>query len=107
MNKLTPLRSIRKRCIDCQETRTDVRNCEFDDCALYPLRIGKGRPKLKDIRAYCLWCCLNNVLEVKLCPTKSCPLWIYRLGKNPARKGMGRDKEAMQKMSYSRASNEK
>lgn len=38
---------------------------------------------LKAIRTYCLGCCLYSKLEVKLCPTKDCPLYHYRLGHRP------------------------
>lgn len=33
------------------------------------------------IKAKCLECCCGQYIEVKKCPCKSCPLWIYRLGK--------------------------
>jgi hypothetical protein len=36
----TPLRMIRKRCIDCSGGRDpDVRACAFKDCALHPFRM--------------------------------------------------------------------
>lgn len=35
----------------------------------------------KAIRAKCLDCCCGQRNEVKLCPVTTCPLWIYRLGK--------------------------
>lgn len=39
---------------------------------------------LKAIRANCLECCCGwSAYEVKLCPIKTCPLYPYRLGKNP------------------------
>lgn len=41
---------------------------------------------VKAIRAKCLDCCCDQRDEVKLCPVKTCPLWAYRLGKNPNRK---------------------
>ena len=43
---------------------------------------------LKAIRVYCLDCCGGQSKEVKLCPCENCPLWQYRLGKNPARAGI-------------------
>jgi len=106
----TPLKSIRKRCLDCKETRPEIKSCEDTDCSLHPFRMGKGRPKLKDIRAYCRWCCLDQDNEIKLCPSEDCFLWVYRLGKNPSRKGIGgigANKEAMQKIRDSRASKRK
>ena len=44
---------------------------------------------LKAIRAKCLDCVCNQPGEVRVCPCESCPLWPYRMGHNPARKGMG------------------
>ena len=41
---------------------------------------------LKAIRAKCLDCCCDQRDEVKLCPATKCPLWEFRLGKNPNRK---------------------
>lgn len=36
---------------------------------------------LKSIRKYCLGCCLDSPQEVKLCPSKDCPLYPFRFGK--------------------------
>lgn len=44
---------------------------------------------LKAIRLKCLDCCCGQVKEVKECPCSDCPLYIYRDGHNPARKGLG------------------
>ena len=44
---------------------------------------------LKAIRAKCLDCSYNQPKEVKLCPIPDCPLFPYRYGHNPARKGHG------------------
>ena len=49
-NKLTPLRAIRKNCLDCMG---------------------------------------GNATEVRRCPMENCPLYPYRFGKNPSRKGIG------------------
>lgn len=38
---------------------------------------------IKAIRAKCLDCCCGSANEVKLCPSPSCPLYPFRLGKNP------------------------
>lgn len=44
---------------------------------------------VKAIRAKCLDCCSDQPGEVRLCPSENCPLWPYRMGHNPNRKGMG------------------
>ena len=41
---------------------------------------------LRAIRAKCLDCCLGSKDEVRLCPATDCPLYPYRMGKNPRRK---------------------
>lgn len=41
---------------------------------------------LKSIRKKCLDCCCGSPNEVKLCHVIDCPLYVYRLGKNPFRK---------------------
>ena len=48
---------------------------------------------LKAIRAKCLDCCAEQPSEVRLCPSEKCPLWPYRMGHNPNRKGIGGFKE--------------
>ena len=45
---------------------------------------------LRAIRKHCLECSGGSVREVKLCVIPRCPLFIYRLGRNPSRKGMGK-----------------
>ena len=42
---------------------------------------------IKAIRANCIICMCGQVNEVKLCPCTDCPLYPYRMGKNPNRKG--------------------
>jgi hypothetical protein len=52
----------------------------------------KGDKRLtpvKAIRAKCLDCCCGQAKEVRLCPVEDCPLYLYRMGKNPARRGVG------------------
>ena len=44
---------------------------------------------LKAIRLKCLDCCCDSAYEVKMCPSENCPLFQYRFGHNPARKGLG------------------
>lgn len=85
--------AVRKRCVDCSNTSMEVEACDRTDCALYLFRLPPAhpkqqRPKLRDIRKYCLWCCLENPNEVKLCPATNCTLHPYRLGRNPKLQGV-------------------
>ncbi len=41
---------------------------------------------MKAIRAKCLDCCCGQYGEVKNCTCTNCPLYNFRLGKNPNRK---------------------
>jgi hypothetical protein len=36
---------------------------------------------LAAIRRYCLWCCLNQRVEVQNCPVSACSLHSFRFGK--------------------------
>ena len=40
---------------------------------------------LKAIREKCLDCCFGSITEIKECGAVKCPLYPYRLGKNPFR----------------------
>ena len=42
--------------------------------------------RAKAIRAKCLDCCCGQYKEVKHCPATTCPLYPFRLGKDPFRK---------------------
>ena len=44
---------------------------------------------LKAIRAKCLECASGHPKEVRLCPSKNCPLYQFRMGNNPNRTGVG------------------
>lgn len=44
---------------------------------------------LKAIRAKCLDCCCGIMSEVRQCVMKDCPLFPFRDGHNPNRKGLG------------------
>lgn len=50
---------------------------------------------IKAIRAKCLDCCVGQAQEVRLCPVHDCPLYPYRMGHNPNRKGMGGNIKAL------------
>jgi len=44
---------------------------------------------VKAIRKFCIQCMGGQTREVKKCTAKKCPLYIFRLGKNPNRAGIG------------------
>lgn len=46
--KYTPLRAIRRNCLDCSGGPTEVRLCTVDDCPLYAFRFGT-QPSRKGI----------------------------------------------------------
>jgi len=69
--------------------------CCSPNCELYPYRYtaNDGTPDLsplKAIKAHCLECTGYEYQETKNCTDLKCPLYPYRLGKNPQRKGIGR-----------------
>jgi len=45
---------------------------------------------VKAIRAKCIDCCAGQVAEVRKCVMPDCPIFPFRLGKNPNRSGIGR-----------------
>ena len=51
----------------------------------------------KAIRQYCLSCCLEQPIEVKLCPDDECPLHPFRFGRNPYIKKTAAQLEAARK----------
>ena len=54
------------------------------------MRVKNNLTPLKAIRAKCLECSNNQPKEVRLCEMVNCPNYMYRFGKNPSRKGIGR-----------------
>ena len=39
---------------------------------------------IKSIRAYCIDCQGGSFKEVRLCTSRDCPLYAYRMGKRPS-----------------------
>ena len=91
--KLTPLKAIRKKCLDCTSTSNEVKNCAFSDCPLHILRFGRriprGTSRLKSIRKYCIWCMNNRISEISKCTAPNCALFIFRSGKRPKANEIG------------------
>ena len=90
MRKLTPVRSIRAKCLACcLDQPKEARICAATECPVWPYRLGKrpGRPgdafrtPVKSIRAKCLDCA-EGPKDVRDCPV-DCALWPYRMGRRP------------------------
>ena len=97
---MTPLKAIRKICVECVGSFQEVIDCGGDKCLgdqgdennvcfFYPYRMGKGRPSVKLIRKFCLECMGGSKSLVSKCEKPNCPLHKYRHGRNPKRAGIG------------------
>jgi hypothetical protein len=43
MNKTTPLKAIRKKCLDCScDSKLEVKECPIPECPIYLYRFGKN-----------------------------------------------------------------
>ena len=96
---MTPIKALRKYCIWCCAGQIkQVDPCTTYGCPLHLFRHGK-KPRnkpytvLKAIRLRCLNCS-DGSENVKRCEFNGkiddlCDLYTYRLGKNPARTGVG------------------
>jgi hypothetical protein len=60
---------------------------------------------LRAIRAKCLDCSAFQPKEVRLCPDLDCPLYPYRFGTNPKRKGIGNLKGSFKQKSQTQLRN--
>lgn len=93
--KPTPRKSVRNFCLDCAGGAAEVPQCMGETrmggpCMFLPYRMAKGRPSVKLIRRFCVKTCMNDhPTLVKDCQTTACYLWLYRMGRDPA-KGVGR-----------------
>jgi len=89
---MRPLTAIRKYCVDsCMNHHSnEVLKCPSTDCPFYTLRFGKKeisdiRP-IKKIKEYCIDCS-DGVQNIKKCSFTKCPLFLFKKGKNPNKKG--------------------
>jgi len=96
----TPLKAIRAFCVECVGSPYEVRDCGGDKCLgdqgdennvcyFFSYRLGRGRPSVKTIRKQCLECMSGRRDFVRECGSSDCPIWPYRMGKNPNRAGHG------------------
>jgi len=43
IKRLTPIKAIRAKCLDCSAgSQLEVKECIIDDCSLYPYRMGRN-----------------------------------------------------------------
>lgn len=61
----------------------------------------KTMTPIKSIRKCCLECSGGSAKEVRECKITDCPLYSFRLGKNPNRKGIGKKQGDIQKTGHS------
>ena len=95
--KLTPLRAIRKKCLECMAGNpNEIKLCHLEKCPFWYYRFGRRQKigfriptVIKSIKIFCYECSAFNKAEVRNCNIKECPVYLYRMGKNPNRKGIG------------------
>ena len=87
-----PIKTIRNACLNCTGgCLKEILECPRTECFLHDYRMGKRPPNgttrftpLQAIKRYYRdFLMLGNAKEVRLCPMKTHPLWIYRFGKRP------------------------
>jgi hypothetical protein len=86
---LTPRQAIHEHCIDCIGGPCVVRDCHGDQlgdgpCIFFSYRMGAGRPPVRLIRKFCLYCMGGSRKLVRECSSTACAFLPYRMGKNPA-----------------------
>ena len=86
--KPTPGKAIRNFCIDCVGSVAEVQNCMGEacidgPCLFLPYRLARGRPSVKLIRRFCVYCMGGHPTMVKDCRSRGCFLKPFRMGKNP------------------------
>jgi len=92
---MTPKEALRKYCVQCTGGKyNEIESCDANKegwhiCVFHPYRLGKGRPSVKLFRKVCLQCMGGHTSFVSECGIFDCPAFPYRMGKNPARKGVG------------------
>ncbi len=95
----TPAETLRAWCGYCIQStrRAEIENCggylvyaTGRPCEFYAYRLGK-RPPMKVFRQFCLSCMGGSAALVRECHTYSCPLHLYRFGKNPNIRGSSKD----------------
>lgn len=94
---IAPRKAMKKYCQWCCNA-SSARGCNSPNCVFYRDRPGglptqkpSTQPKrgsLRSIRLKCLEC-VETPKDVRMCEIRDCVLWPFRMGRNPARKGLG------------------
>jgi hypothetical protein len=84
-----PAEAIHAYCVDCVGSSYIVKKCSLINCQFYTYRMGRGRPRMKSVRRFCLECINGSKQLVRNCPSTGCTVWPFRMGKNPNRAGIG------------------
>jgi len=89
----TPLQAVRRFCIECcGGVRKEVKTCggdkpimsgKYPNCPFFPHRYGRKRISVKTIRKQCIICTNNSYDAIRECPSTKCPIYPFRMGKNP------------------------
>lgn len=97
---MTPYKAVKLHCKYCMNGNTqEVKLCPDKNCFWYEWRYKKQPGStLKAIREYCITECVgkedkNYYQRVENCPVKDCPLYPYRMGKNPYRKELTKEQK--------------
>ena len=97
----TPVTAIRAFCNECVGgSPFEIKECGGDKCSnggcdkngvcwFFKYRMGTGRPSVKLIRKYCLFCQGEQPDWVRECHEADCALHDYRMATNPQRSGVG------------------
>lgn len=93
-----PLMAARLFCFWCSNFQiAEIQQCPCDGrisrlCPLYHLRMGKkikGTSTISKLMEKCRDCGEGSLMNVRNCEFPECPIYPYRIGKNPARQGIG------------------
>jgi hypothetical protein len=115
----SPLKAVRVHCLwCCNGSANEVSLCAATACPLHPYRMGRnpekavlledatavypaerpatrtelvadGTTALSMIKRRCIDCSGGSAADAKACQARECPLWPFRLGRNPNRAGQG------------------
>ena len=83
ISKLTRSFVIRQYCLMCAGDEKGVKKCgsEKDKCPFHRFKYGKLKKiGLRKIRNMCLVCMNKHSSMIEKCTTKTCPIFIYRMG---------------------------